>query len=57
MDMYKVVRTLAEVDFDGVIMPDHVPSMEGGGNVGMAFTIGYMKALVERAVSETVSTD
>ena len=57
MDMYKVVKALMEVDFDGVIIPDHVPAMEGGGKVGMAFTIGYMKALVERAVAEAASAN
>ena len=52
MDMYKVVRALREADYKGVIIPDHVPKMEGGENVGMAYTVGYMKALVERANAE-----
>ena len=51
-DMYKVLKALMEADFDGVIIPDHVPSMEGGANVGMAYTIGYMKAMVVRASQE-----
>lgn len=52
MDMYKVMLALREADFDGVVIPDHVPAMEGGDNVGMAYTIGYMKALLERANAE-----
>ena len=55
MDMYKVVRALREADYNGVIIPDHVPKMEGGENVGMAYTVGYMKALVERANAEAGS--
>lgn len=56
MDMYKVVRALKEVGYKGVIIPDHVPSMEGGENVGTAFTIGYMKALIERVNAEVAGS-
>ena len=56
MVMYRVVRALREVDYTGVIMPDHVPSMAGGEKVGMAFTIGYIKALIERANEEAAGS-
>lgn len=46
MDMYEVLRALRKVDFDGVVIPDHIPSMVGGRLVGTAYTIGYMKALL-----------
>jgi mannonate dehydratase len=49
MDMYEVVRALREVDFDGVIIADHIPLMAEDRRVGTAFSIGYMKALLERA--------
>jgi len=49
MDMFKVVQALAEVDFDGVLIPDHVPLMGDDPRIGMAYTVGYMKALIERA--------
>ena len=49
MDMFEVIRALAEVDFDGVLIPDHVPLMGDDARIGMAYTVGYMKALIERA--------
>ena len=52
MDMYKVMRALREVDFDGVIIDDHIPGMVGGNRVGTAYTIAYMRALMERANAE-----
>ena len=52
MDMYKVMRALREVDFDGVAIADHIPTMVGGPRVSTAFSIGYMKALLERANAE-----
>ena len=27
MDMYKIIRVLKEVNFDGIIIPDHNPTM------------------------------
>lgn len=52
MDMYKVMQALREIDFDGVIIPDHIPLMGNDPRIGTAYTIGYMKALVERANTE-----
>ena len=52
MDMYKIMRTLAEVKFDGVMIPDHVPEMVGGPRVGYAYSIAYMKAMRDRAYAE-----
>jgi len=52
MDMYRVMKALREVDFDGVMIDDHVPNMAGGGWVGNAFSFGYMRALLERANEE-----
>ena len=52
MDMYKVMKALRQVDFDGVIIPDHIPMMANDRRVGTAFSIGYMKALVERVNAE-----
>ncbi len=52
MDMYKVVHALREVDFDGVIIPDHIPEMANDRRVATAYSIGYMKALVERVNRE-----
>jgi mannonate dehydratase len=42
--MFEVIKALREVDFDGIVIPDHVP---GGGYpaVNNAYTLGYIKAL------------
>ena len=50
-DMYKVMRALREVNFNGVMIPDHVPEMLGG-RAGTAYSIAYMKALLKRANEE-----
>lgn len=53
LDMYAVMKALRDVNFDGIIIPDHVP----GGTVGYpaannAYTLGYMKALRDRVNAE-----
>jgi mannonate dehydratase len=52
MEMYKVMKALREVNFDGALIADHVPQMVGGRRVGLAYSIGYMKALLERVNAE-----
>lgn len=57
-DEYKVLQTLQDIDFSGVMTPDHVPMMEGdsdwefGGTTGRTFTIGYLKGLLKGAQSQ-----
>ncbi|MDY0099110.1 MAG: mannonate dehydratase [Bacteroidales bacterium] len=51
-NMYRVIKALKEVDFDGVLIADHIPSMVYGPYTGTAFSVGYMKALVERVIAE-----
>lgn len=55
MDMYRVMKALRQVDFDGVVIPDHIPTMAGGPRVGTAYTIGYMKALLRRAEEDVAA--
>lgn len=55
MDMYKVMKALREVNFDGVIIADHIPLMAGGPRVATAYTVGYMNALLRRANEEAAS--
>jgi mannonate dehydratase len=52
LDMYKVMKALREVKFDGIVIPDHVP---GGGYpaANNSYTIGYMKALRDRVNAES----
>jgi mannonate dehydratase len=49
MDMWQIMKTLVEVDFRGILIADHVPEMVGGRSVGWAYSIGYIKALLNRA--------
>jgi mannonate dehydratase len=51
-DMYTIMKALKEVDFDGVIIADHIPKMVHGKHTGTAFSIGYMKGLLERVRAE-----
>jgi mannonate dehydratase len=48
-DMKKVMRALVEVNFQGILIADHVPQMVGGRSVGWAYSIGYIKALHDMA--------
>ncbi|RKU14756.1 D-mannonate dehydratase [Candidatus Poribacteria bacterium] len=54
-DMYQVAKALREVDFNGVLIPDHIPSMAEDHRVGTAYTIAYMNALVKRANEEVAA--
>jgi mannonate dehydratase len=48
VDMLKAMRVYKEVGFDGMMMPDHVPSIDGDarGAQAFAYTFGYIKALI-----------
>jgi len=53
VDMYRVLKALREVNFNGTIVPDHVPECKDEKRVGSikvsgtSYTIGYMRALLE----------
>ena len=53
-DMYKIMRLLCSLDYDGMITLDHSPLMIDGPKrrVPMAYAIGYMRALAQRAMIE-----
>jgi len=51
-DMYQIMKTLQEVGFRGVAIPDHIPQMADDPRLGTAYTIGYMRALLRRAEEE-----
>jgi hypothetical protein len=40
------------VKFDGCIIPDHIPAMLGGHRVGVAYSIAYMRALIQAVNNE-----
>jgi mannonate dehydratase len=54
VDMLKATRVYREIGYDGMMMPDHVPSIEGDtGNLqGFAFAFGYIKALIAAVAAE-----
>ena len=52
MDMYRVMKALREVNFDGAVIPDHIPQMIGGARAGTAYSIAYMRAMLDRANAE-----
>lgn len=52
MNMYRVLKVMREVNFDGVFIADHIPLMANDHRVGTAYTIGYMKALKDRVEAE-----
>ncbi len=68
-DMYKVMKAMVEVGFDGIAIPDHIPLLgvspgtrdtsRGGGtgeyrpSAGLAHSIAYMNALLNAVKSET----
>lgn len=51
-DMKRLMRTLVEVDFRGILIADHVPRMVGDRRTGWAYSIGYIRALYDMARSE-----
>lgn len=53
MDMYHVMKALREVEYDGAIIPDHIPALLGGHRAGVAYSIAYMRALVQAVNNES----
>lgn len=55
VDMLRAMRVYREVGYDGMMMPDHVPDIEGdtGDAQGFAFALGYIKALIAAVSAET----
>lgn len=51
IDMAEIIRILRDEKFEGVLIPDHTPELECGSpwHAGMAYAIGYMRALVNIA--------
>jgi len=55
VDMLKAMRVYKEIGYDGMMMPDHVPAIEGDTNglQGFAFAFGYIKALIAAVAAES----
>ena len=53
VDMLKAMRVDKEVGYDGMLMPDHVPRVDGvDSQQGFAFAFGYIKALIAAVSAE-----
>jgi mannonate dehydratase len=54
VDMMHAMRVYKEVGYDGMIMPDHVPHIEGdpGGRQAFAYAFGYIRALIQLVSQE-----
>jgi mannonate dehydratase len=58
-DMYKIMKALRDVSYDGIVIPDHLPRMgqapaagEAYSRASLAYAIAYMRALRDRADRE-----
>jgi len=49
VNLIQAIRVYREVGYDGMLMPDHVPHIEGdtGGAQAFAFAFGYIQALLQ----------
>jgi mannonate dehydratase len=49
VNLIRALRVYKEVDYDGMIMPDHVPKIPGdeGGEQAFAYAFGYINALFQ----------
>jgi mannonate dehydratase len=54
VDMLRLLRILQRNGFNGVIVPDHTPQMNGAApwHAGMAYALGYMKAALQAIEGE-----
>ena len=57
VDMLRAVRTYKEVDYPYMLMPDHVPGIDGdeAEQVGFAYSYGYIHAMIQAANEVTTS--
>jgi mannonate dehydratase len=54
VDMLRALRVYKEVGYDGMLMPDHAPHIEGdaGNAQAFAFAYGYIRGLIQAVNSE-----
>ena len=50
VDMVGTIRALKEIDYKGQIYPEHFPAIAGDHTAGLAWTIGYIRALDQAMV-------
>jgi mannonate dehydratase len=54
-DMWKIMKALRDVNFDGIVILDHSPTMVGETYTQTAYGVAYMKALLNRANAEAAA--
>ena len=54
-DMWKIMKALHDVSFDGIVILDHSPIMIGETYSQTAYGVAYMKALLNRAKAESAA--
>ena len=49
VNMIRAMRVYKEIGYDGMLMPDHVPIIDGdaGGKQAFAYAFGYIQALIQ----------
>jgi len=54
LNLYRVMKALGEVRFNGMVVPDHVPRCagEGGPKAAEAYIFGYIRALIQAVNTE-----
>ena len=54
LDMVRVLQTLKEIGYSGMVMPDHVPghASDPDRRQGLAFAFGYIKGLIQAVHAE-----
>ena len=54
VNFVKAIRVYKEIGYDGMLMPDHVPKIDGdaGGNQAFAYAFGYINALIQMVNQE-----
>ncbi len=54
MDFLEIVRTLRDVGYTGMLMPDHIPQHQdpASGLQGHAFAFGYIKGILQAVYAE-----
>lgn len=55
LDMYRVIQTLREVGYTGVIVPDHIPQLAGDDGfrrAGIAYCVACMRSWLHQALQE-----
>jgi mannonate dehydratase len=55
INMIRAMRVYKEVGYDGMLMPDHVPHIDGdgGGRQAFAYAFGYIRALIQMVNAES----